>query len=144
MNMADKQTILDFLHDHPLAVISTASNNKPQSAVVAFAELDSLELIFETFIGTRKYKNLQKNNWVSLAIGWNPKMHITVQYEGTASEVGEKEVEEYIKVFLAKDTPCTEEFLRHGHGKLFKVKPKWIRYSDYTGLKPKIVEGGFS
>jgi hypothetical protein len=56
-----KKKILDFLGENKLTVISTvdSQNNKPEAAVVAFAEKENLELIFGTSNTSRKYKNIQ-------------------------------------------------------------------------------------
>ncbi len=40
--MDNKQIVANFLKKHKLAVISTVSNNKPESAVLEFAETDKL------------------------------------------------------------------------------------------------------
>lgn len=138
----DKSTILSFLQMQPMATVSTVAknSNQPESALIAFVETHDLEIIFETFVGTRKWDNLQSNPSVSLVIGWDTKKHITVQYEGIATPIPSTETEEYITLFLAKDTPCTETFLRDPRVRLFKIRPDWIRYSDYTNNPPKIIE----
>ena len=62
---------------------------------------DDLELIFDTFTSSRKYKNLQKNNNVSFVIGWDD--NITVQYEGIAQEVKGEEAEKYKQIYWEKN-----------------------------------------
>lgn len=137
-----KKEILKFLHDNPMAAIATidAQAAKPESALIAFAELDTFEFIFETFYDTRKYHNLRKNDQVAFVVGWDTEHHITIQYEGRAEPIPEEEVEEAIQVFLKKDTPCTEKFLRDARVRLYKVSPDWLRFSDYTSDIPKIFE----
>lgn len=140
--MSDKERILTFLRSHPMATIATINEHKlqPESALIAFAELDNLEIIFETFIDTRKYHNLQKNGHVALVVGWDTKHHITLQYEGLAKPVNSKDVDIYRNIFLAKDTPCTEEFLLDPRVRLFRISPTWIALSDYTGTRPVVTE----
>lgn len=126
-----------------MATISTIAPGalQPESALIAFAQTDELEIIFETFVDTRKWNNLQKNPHVSFVVVWDTKCHVTVQYEGIATvAANDKQAESYIQTFLTKDTPCTEKFLRDYRVRLFKVKPTWIRYSDYTGEIPVIIE----
>jgi len=126
-----------------MATIATVAPGslQPESALIAFTQTDSLEIIFETFVDTRKWHNLLGNPKVSLVIGWDTKHHITVQYEGIATTAKDCEQSEaYIQMFLAKDTPCTEKFLRDGRVRLFKITPTWIRYSDYAGGTPVIIE----
>jgi len=143
--MTDKQRVLQFLHEHPMATISTIDVNgaKPESALIAFAELDNLEVIFETFYNTRKYNNLQRNSSVALVVGWDTKHHITLQYEGKAQQVTDAEVLTYRDIFLHKKTPCTEEFLLDPRVRLYRVQPTWIALSDYTGKTPKVTELSF-
>jgi general stress protein 26 len=140
-----KKLILNFLALNSLGVISTVGKNaQPEAALVAFAETPELELIFQTQSNTRKYQNLQQNSKVALVIGWDSVIHKTLQYEGVASEVAAQDSEKYIKIFKAKKTPCTEDFLNEPNVKFFKVVPTWIGFSDYTGKKPQITELFFS
>lgn len=145
MDKKEARKILAFMHANPMAVISTVGNDMgvPQSALIAFVELPNFEVVFETFYKTRKYENLKANRSVSLVIGWDIKKQITLQYEGRASPIPKKEYEKAITTFLKKDTPCKEQFLRHPHVRLYKIKPLWLRYSDYTGEVPQILEHTF-
>lgn len=129
---------------NPLAVIATnnAKGGSPESALIAFAELPNLEIIFETFSKTRKHDNLQKNGHVSLVIGWDENQ-ITLQYEGIAKPVPQKETEKYLTIFAAKDTPCTEIFLRNPRVRLYKISPSWLRYSNYSCERPEFIEHHF-
>lgn len=125
-----KQQILAFLGKHLLTVIATIdiSGDKPESAVIAFAELPNLNLIFGTSNQTRKYQNLQKNNRVSFVIGWDSKIG-TVQYEGVARELSEQETGDYAKI-LATKNPASEKFVNREHQRYFIVTPTWIRLLD--------------
>ncbi len=77
-----KIKILNLLKQHNLMVLSTINkNNKPQSALVAFAENPSLELIFGTFSTTRKYTNLKHNLHISAVVGLDETSNTTLQYE---------------------------------------------------------------
>ncbi len=139
----NKQKILDFIKNKKLTVLSTInSRNRPESAVVAFSETDRLELIFGTFNTTRKYRNLQNNKNVALVIGWDEKENITVQYEGLAKEVENKEFEKLIAIHLNKN-PFSKTYAFDDKQKYFKITPKWIRYSNLS-VKPKeVFEIGF-
>ena len=114
-----------------LAVISTVDEveNVPQSALIAFTQNDNLEIYFMTFFDSRKYINLQKNASVSFVIGFD---YITVQYEGVACELMGTAIQEALKAFSLKDTPCSLDFRKNPRARFFKVTPTWIRYSDYT------------
>jgi hypothetical protein len=139
-----KQVVLDFLYNSPLGVLSTLnSKGESESALIAFAETPELEIIFETFKDARKYQNLKESGKVSFVTGWDLNKHITFQYEGIATEIPEVQVGRYKKIFKAKDTPCTDEFIDNPRAALFLVKPKWLRYSDYTEKPAKIYEETF-
>jgi general stress protein 26 len=140
--MTTRRKVLDFLKKQGLAVISTidSNDNKPEAALVAFAETEELEIIFQTFDDTRKYNNIKSNPKVAFVIGFGEKEHITVQYEGLAVELEGADKEKYKKIFMAKKTPCTEEYLNNRKSRVFKVSPTWIGYSDYTKEEPEILE----
>lgn len=139
-------TVLDFLKNQPMATISTVAPGpaRPESALIAFTQTEDLEIIFESFVETRKSVNLANNPRVALVIGWDGDVHITVQYEGIAKVIPDSEKEKYIQLFLKKDTPCTENFLRDPRALFYRVRPTWIRYSDYTNDKPQIIELNYS
>ena len=125
--MNKQQIILDFIKNHKIAVISTVGDNKPESAVLEFGETNDLELIFDTFITSRKYKNLQKNKNVSFVIGWDE--DITVQYEGIAEELTGESGAKYKQAYWAKN-PKAKRWESNKEITYFKVTPRWIRYSD--------------
>ena len=139
----ERLKILAFMKSQPMAVISTYDDEakQPESALIAFAETDALEIVFETDNNARKYANLLSHPAVAFVIGWDLHKYQTLQYEGDAREVREEEFEHYKALILRKKTPCTEEFLRPPKARLFKVRPRWIRLSDYTGDCPVIIEG---
>ncbi len=140
----EKTVILTFMQNNPMAVISTsdAKTGHPESALIAFAETENLEIIFETFDVARKYENLRAHPNVAFVIGWDLGVHCTLQCEGEAHEVlEENEREACVRLMLAKDTPCTKKFLRDPHVKFFKVTPRWMRFSDYSKHPTMIIEG---
>jgi general stress protein 26 len=139
----EKRLILDFLRGHVLCTISTVNNKtlQPESALVAYAELASLEILVLTLRGSRKYINLQENNKVALVIGWdeNPKKWATLKYEGCVFQVADADEPKYKRIFLEKKgTPCTEEFFNKPDMKLFKITPTWIGLSRFRG-KPQVI-----
>ncbi|MBP7832931.1 MAG: pyridoxamine 5'-phosphate oxidase family protein [Candidatus Levybacteria bacterium] len=142
----EKREVLLFLKKNVLATISTVNPQslQPESALVAFCELDALEILITTLKGSRKYENLLKNDKVALVIGWeaDPKRWATLQYEGKALEVGAQEESSYKKLFLKKEgSPCTEVFFQKSDMKLFKITPTWIGFSRFPqNQKPKVIE----
>ncbi len=127
-----KKRIMDFMEVNMLTVISTvdANINKPESAVIAFAQKDNFELIFGTKNTTRKYKNLQKNPNVSFIIGWDSDTG-TVQYEGIAKELSGEESKLHSSILIAKN-PRSEKFVHKEDQRYFLVQPTWIRILDMT------------
>ncbi len=98
----DKKKILkEFLRKNKLAVLSTVSSGKPQSAVLEFSETDDLEIVFDTLSTSRKYKNLKNDKNVSLVIGWDE--NVTVQYEGEANELSGAELEKCKNIYFEKN-----------------------------------------
>jgi pyridoxine/pyridoxamine 5'-phosphate oxidase len=122
--------ILSFLHTQTLTVIGTVGPDaKPESAVIAFAETENLELIFGTPNSTRKYKNLQTNPNVAFVIGWDETTRTTVQYEGVAKELVGDEAKQYAEAMAAKN-PASRKFMSRPDQRYFLVKPTWIRYTS--------------
>jgi len=128
--MKNKDLILELIRKEKLAVVSTINKDgKPQSAVVEFSETDKLEIIFDTFCTSRKYKNLLNKKDVSIVIGWDD--DITVQCDGVAKELSGKELEEAKKIHVKK-LPGSAKFTTMSDIRFFKIVPKWIRYSDLS------------
>src|SRR5688572_23078061 len=97
--MDDKrEKILQFIKKHDIGVIATTDTVKPEAAVIEYGETDDLELIFDTFVSSRKYQNLSQNPRVAFVIGWDD--NITVQYEGEAVELNGEEVEKYKAIYF--------------------------------------------
>ncbi len=129
--MTDTEKIYEFIKGHDLAVLSTVTHDfLPESAVVGFSQKDDLELIFATSSKTRKYQNLLKNPRVAIVIGWDKGQ--TLQYEGEAVELkDETERREAINIHLSK-MPSAAKFLNDSEEAIFKVIPKWIKYTDLS------------
>lgn len=125
--MDKKQAILDFIKRHDLGVIATTDLDEPEAAVVEYGETESLELVFDAFISSRKYQNLLKNTKIAFVIGWDE--NITVQYEGEAYELKGEELNKYKEIYFKKNPRAKKWEGREGIT-YFKIIPKWIRYSD--------------
>lgn len=126
--MDKKSIVLQFIKKHRIAVFSTVNAEcNPESAVMEFGETENLELIFDTFNNSRKYKNLKANKNMSVAIGGEE--DITVQYEGEARELALEETDKYKKYFFAK-VPQAQKWEKQEGIVFFKIIPKWTRYLD--------------
>jgi general stress protein 26 len=137
----DTGRLLAFMREHRLAVQCSGSpNGAPQAAVVGFAVTNQLELVFDTLASTRKAKNLRANPRVAFVIGGlTAGDERTLQLEGIADEPDGAELERlkqaYYEVF--PDGPNRLSW----PGLIYvRVRPTWIRYSDYNCNPPEIVE----
>ena len=133
-----RQKILEVFSQHSLAVIATADKHgKPESALVGFNHLHSLEIIFGTFLTFRKYKNLLSNPQVAFVIGWDHQ--VTVQVEGAVYELSGTELTEMQEKYLEK-YPKAHKYLHHSEERLFKVSPSWLRYTNLSSQPEEIFE----
>ena len=137
----ERKFILNFIKRHTIAVLSTVTpQNTSESAVIHFAINDNFEIIFNTYVSYRKYKNLNHHNAVSVVIGWDE--DITVQYEGKAQELQGKELVQCKEIFHQYH-PISRKWDQSPETRYFKVVPTWVRYSDLRGFeKRKVIEIG--
>lgn len=133
--------LLEFLRSHRLSVEASVSISKrPQAAIVGFAVSDQFELVFDTLASTRKTENLRNNPHIALVIGgWTAGDERTVQYEGQADEPVGAERTRIAEVYYSA-YPDGRERANWPGLIYFRVKPTWIRYSDYNQNPPEIVE----
>jgi len=137
----DAKELLEFLRRHRLAVqASVSATNGPQAAVVGFAVTDQFEIVFDTLDSSRKARNLRQNSRLALVIGGsNDGDEQTVQYEGIANEPSGAELERLKQVYYAAypDGPSRLSW----PGLIYvRVRPTWIRYSNYGVDPPEIIE----
>jgi hypothetical protein len=137
----DAKRLLQFLRQHRLAVqASVSATGGPQAAVVGCAITDQFEIVFDTLESTRKAENLRQNRRLALVIGGLiAGDERTVQYEGVADEPSGAELERlktvYYGVYPEGPSRLTWPGLMY-----VRVRPMWIRYSDYNVNPPEIVE----
>jgi pyridoxine/pyridoxamine 5'-phosphate oxidase len=136
----ERDELIRFLRRYKLAVeASVAPGGAPQAAVVGFAVTDQLELVFDTLESTRKYGNLRADPRVALVIGWDH--DATAQIEGTVDfPTGDELVR--IRECYFGPYPDGRDRLAWAGITHARVRPTWVRYSDYTVDPPRIVELG--
>jgi len=137
----DTKQLLAFMRQHRVAVQASVSPaGGPQAAVVGCAVTDRFEIVFDTLDTTRKAKNLRQNRRLALVIGGTiAGDERTVQYEGVADEPSGAELERLTQVYYGvyPDGPSRLSW----SGLMYvRVRPTWIRYSDYNVSPPEIVE----
>jgi general stress protein 26 len=137
----EPQDLLHFLREHRLAAeasVSTASG--AQAAVVGFAVSDDFEMIFDTLDSTRKVANIRHNPKIAFVVGgFAVGDERTAQYEGVADEPAGPELDRLAEVYYRV---YPEGRSRRSWPSLIyiRVRPTWIRYSDYNVDPPQIVE----
>jgi len=125
--MDPKTRILAFLQSHTTMTLSTVTpEGKPESAIVEYVALDTLELVFDTFATYRKYENLRHHSSVACVVVEGDR---TVQYEGEAVELFGAKLAAYKEPFFAK-IPRARKFESRPETRYFTIIPRWIRYSD--------------
>lgn len=132
-----KQELYQFLASRDLAVLATINAEyKPEAALVAYAVTPDLAIVFDTVKSSRKYPNLIANPRIALVIGWD--YEITVQYEGEAEPARHEDREIYFAKFPDGRDRLSWPGIVH-----FKVRPLWIRYSDFNRTSDRVVEMTF-
>jgi hypothetical protein len=133
--------LLAFLRTERLAVQSSVSPaGSPQAAVVGIAVSDRFEILFDTLASTRKAVNLRQNPRMALVVGGlTAGDERTAQIEGVADEPSGHELERLKRVYydVHPDGPSRLTWT----GLIYvRVRPTWIRFSDYNQGPPLIVE----
>ena len=114
---------------------SVTAEGGPQAAVVGIAISDEALLIFDTLESTRKCQNLRRDPRIAFVIGNDGEA--TVQYEGTADEPRGAELERCKALYFERFPDGHEREAWPGIT-YFRVRPSWIRFSDFAGPSPRI------
>ena len=139
-----RSELLKFMRGHSLAVQASMSpEGAPQAAVVGFAVTDDFEIIFDSLDVTRKVQNLRRNPRIAFVVGGlTGGDERTVQYEGIADEPVGLELERLQEVYFAR-FPDGRERQKWPSVVYVRVRPVWIRYSDYNHEPEQVVEFTF-
>ncbi|MEP6548279.1 MAG: pyridoxamine 5'-phosphate oxidase family protein [Gammaproteobacteria bacterium] len=129
--------LLSYMRGQPWAIeASVKPGGAPQAAVIAVAITDRYELLFDTVVQSRKHQNLLKNPRVAFVIGWEHDR--TVQYEGLAGLPTETELPEVQATYFTR-YPDGPTRLTWPGLVYWRVRPTWIRYSNFN-VNPPIVQ----
>jgi general stress protein 26 len=136
-----RDALLGFMRLEKYAVQTSVSpSGRPQAAVVGVAVSDRFEIVFDALASSRKTSNLRANPAVAFVIGGTRDGdERTVQYEGTADEPTGAELERLLAVYYER-FPDGRERRSWPSLTYIRVKPSWIRYSDFGAQPPEIVE----
>jgi len=132
--------LLTFMRREKHAVQASIGAQGPQAAVVGIALSDDFELVFDTLITTRKAGNLRRDPRIAFVIGGaGPGDEKTVQYQGLADEPSGAELARCKQLYFARfpDGPTREAWEGIMY---FRVRPTWLRFSDFSHDPPLIME----
>ncbi|MFC4609185.1 pyridoxamine 5'-phosphate oxidase family protein [Streptomyces maoxianensis] len=133
-----RDELIWFLRRYKLAVqASVAPGGAPQAAVVGFAVSDELEIVFDTVETTRKCLNLHADPRISLVVGWDDA--VTAQIEGVADFPTGPELERIQQCYFTAYPDGRDRLTWPGITHV-RVRPTWVRYSDFTQDPPLIEE----
>jgi hypothetical protein len=136
-----RDRLLEFMRSEKYAVQASVSpGGVPQAAVVGIAVSERFELVFDTVASSRKAPNLRANPAVAFVIGGTRDGdERTVQYEGRADEPGGGDLERLLALYYARFPEGRDR--RSWPGLMYvRVRPTWIRYSDFGVQPPEIAE----
>ncbi|HEX5435916.1 MAG TPA: pyridoxamine 5'-phosphate oxidase family protein [Gemmatimonadaceae bacterium] len=136
------QELYDFIRQHTLGVMATVSpTGTPEAALVGIAVTPELELILDTAATSRKCTNVRDNPRVAFVIG--RRGEVTLQYEGMADEPRGSELRRCKAVYFDK-FPEGREREQWPDITYIRVRPTWLRYSDYSQTPAQIAERSFT
>lgn len=137
--------VLRFVRTQSIAVeASISAAGGPQAAAVGFVATDDCELFFDTVDTTRKVANLRTNPRICFVIGGlTAGDERTVQLEGVADEPAGDELARLKELYFLR-FPEGRERQKWPGLTYIRVRPNWLRFSDYGQNPPEIVEVDFA
>lgn len=141
MTPEDRDGLLTFMREGLYAVQSSVSpNGTPQSAIVGVIVTDRFELFFDALASSRKTFNLRRNAAVALVIGpAGPDAARTVQLEGLADEPRGADLDRLLALYFAR-FPDGRERQQQPDITYWRVRPTWLRDSDFSAIPAAIAE----
>jgi hypothetical protein len=132
------------MRSHTLGVQASVSPaGTPQSAVVGFVVTDDFEIVFDTIETTRKVVNLRRNAACSFVIGGMVNGdERTVQYGGITDEPAGADLERLKELYFVR-FPDGRDRQRWPGVTYLRLRPRWLRFSDFNQSPPAIVEFTF-
>jgi PPOX class probable F420-dependent enzyme len=130
--------LVAFIRQRGLAVVATcAADGAPEAALVGIAATEGSELVFDTSRASRKYRNLQASPRVAVVIGWDDE--VTVQCEGIADTPTGEDADRCRQAYFTQ-YPDGIERARDPQVVHVRIRPTWLRYSDYRPDTFAVVE----
>jgi PPOX class probable F420-dependent enzyme len=125
----DKEQPVEFVRQRGLAVVATRdAHGKPQAALVGAAATEQGEIVFDTLTSSRKYRNINSHPRVALVIGWDDE--VTLQCEGVAELPLGEDLDRCLAAYF-EQYPDGRQRAASPDITHVRVRPGWLRYSDY-------------
>jgi len=139
--MISPPQLLSFMRQQLYAVqASVSANGAPQAALVGVVISDQFEVFFDTLGTSRKATNLRRVPALALVFGSTAAdCARTIQYEGIADEPTGPELERLLELYFAA-FPDGRARRTLPDIAYVRVRPTWIRYSDFSTEPAEIVE----
>ncbi|MEK7594328.1 MAG: pyridoxamine 5'-phosphate oxidase family protein [Patescibacteria group bacterium] len=133
----------DFLKHHPMAVLSTTSDdNKPWGAAIYYVVDDDFNFFFATRAHTLKYENISQNPAAAITIA-DEASQTTVQAAGELSRVPAEDYMDIVFDKLASIKPKGDHHwvppttkIHEGDYMVLKLTPSSLQYADYGTPNP--------
>lgn len=112
-------------------VVSTVNKSgAPEAALMGFALTEANEFVFDTLSTSRKAVNLASNPAIALVVGWED--NVSLQIEGSARRPVGDDLANAKSAYFREwpDGRARENWPNIAY---VVVRPKWIRYSNYSG-----------
>lgn len=133
----DTTSLFELLAAHRHGVLATLGpDGAPQAATVGYAVSDRHELVFDTLATSRKGQNIRRDARVAFVVTEGEQ---TFQLEGIADEPRGEDRDRLVAVYLAA---FPDGLQRQAWPDLIyvRISVRWLRYSDYRGAEPLVVE----
>jgi general stress protein 26 len=112
-----------------LAVVATRSEDgMPEAALVGMTATAAGELVFDTSIRSRKYRNIQAFPQVAVVIGLDDE--VTVQCEGRADTPVGADRDRCLSAYFAQ-YPDGVERAKDPDITHVRIRPRWVRYCNF-------------
>jgi pyridoxine/pyridoxamine 5'-phosphate oxidase len=125
------EEVFNIIRRKRYLVVSTVNKSgAPEAALMGFALTQANEFVFDTLSTSRKAVNLASNPAAALVIGWDD--NISLQIEGPARRPVADDLANAKSAYFREwpDGRARENWPNIAY---VVVRPKWIRYSNYSG-----------
>jgi pyridoxine/pyridoxamine 5'-phosphate oxidase len=126
------EQVFDIAKTKRYLVVSTVNGSgAPEAALMGFALTHTREIVFDTLSTSRKAVNLARSSAAALVIGWDE--NVSLQIEGVARRPVGDDLASAKAAYFSQwpDGRARENWPNIAY---VVVRPKWIRYSNYSGV----------